>query len=262
MKRSALLGAVVLCGAALLVSPTGAWAQAATAKCSAAKIKCANGKATGLLGCHNKAEGKNLPVDPACISKVDTKFSLPAKGCMEKADAKPPCATTGDAASLEAKVDTFVTDVVTELDPGYPTPVLNKCSAGKKKCVANKVKAILGCYGKDATKPDPVALAACIQKAQSKFDGGADPTKGCFAKLELKPPCLTTGDTAALEAKVDAFALDVNNELSPPPGPTILDYTTGTPGGVCGTTKDGSSALIKNLTCGGLSIGARRLDHP
>ena len=109
---------------------------------------------------------------------------------MEKAEkdlVKSPCATTGDAGSLEAKVDAFVHDVVTELDPGYPTPVLNKCSAGKKKCVANKVKAILGCYGKDATKPDSTALAACIQKAQDKFDGGVDPTKGCFAKLEAKP---------------------------------------------------------------------------
>jgi hypothetical protein len=256
MKVPAVLGAIVLSGTGILLVPTAAQAQATTAKCTAAKIKCANGKATGLLGCHNKAEGKNVPVDPACISKVDTKFSLPAKGCMEKAESKPPCATTGDAGSLEAKVDAFVLDVVTELDPGYPTPVLNKCSAGKKKCVANKVKAILGCYGKNATKPDPVALAACIQKAQDKYSGGVDPTKGCFAKLELKPPCLTTGDSGTLESKVDAFALDVDNELSPPPSPTILDYTTGPAGGTCGTTKDGSSVTIKSLTCGGLSIGA------
>ena len=129
---------------------------------------------------------------------------------MEKAEKawKPPCATTGDAGSLEAQVDAFVLDVVTALDPGYPTPVMNKCSAGKKKCVATKVKAILGCYGKAASAGLPVD-PACIQKAQDKFDGGADPTKGCFAKLEAKPPCLTTSDIAALEAKVDAFSLDV-----------------------------------------------------
>jgi hypothetical protein len=256
MKRYSILGAIVLSGTALLLGAGNAQAQLATAKCTAAKIKCANGKATGLLGCHNKAEGKNLPVDPACISKVDTKFSLPAKGCMEKADAKPPCATTGDAPSLEAKVDAFVVDVVTELDPGYPAPVLNKCSAGKKKCVANKVKAILGCYGKNATKPDPVALAACIQKAQDKYSGGADPTKGCFAKLELKPPCLTTGDSPALEAKVDAFALDVKTELTGAVVPTKFIFATAAGGGNCGATKNAANAVIKNLGCGGLDIGA------
>jgi hypothetical protein len=74
MKRYSVLGAIVLSGTALLLRPAGVWAQAATAKCTAGKIKCANGKATGLLGCHNKAETKNLPVDTACTGKVQTKF--------------------------------------------------------------------------------------------------------------------------------------------------------------------------------------------
>src|SRR5215510_13691620 len=165
---------------------------------------------------------------------------------MQKAEkdlVKSPCSTTGDAGSLEAKVDAFVLDVVQELDPGYPDPVTNKCSAGKKKCVANKVKAILGCYGKaasagastDPTPPppgqSPTSFFACIQKAQDKFDGGTDPTKGCFAKLELKPPCLTSGDTDALEAKVDAFGLDVYSELI-----SHLDFTLRPAGGTCGQT--------------------------
>ncbi len=253
-----MLRAVVLATAALLMSAGSVHAQTATAKCSAAKIKCANGKATALLKCHNKAEGKNLPVDPACISKAELKFSDPVtgKGCMEKAESKPPCSTTGDAGAIEAKIDAFVLDVVTELDPGYPTPVLNKCSAGKKKCVGNKVKALLGCYGKDVTKPDPVKFMACIQKGHAKFDGGADPTKGCFAKLEAKGSCLTTGDTAALESKVDAFATDVNGELAVAPPPTLLDFAVTAPGGACGAARDGSSAVVKVLSCGGLNLGA------
>src|SRR5262245_34565492 len=35
----------------------------------------------------------------------------------------------------------------------------------------------------------------------------------------------------------------------------FLEFTTGTPGGSCGNTLDGSNALIRNLTCGGLNIG-------
>ena len=254
-SRSVCSLAVVTCTAVLLTTTT-ARAQLATAKCVAAKIKCANGKATGLLGCHNKAEGKNLPVDPACISKVDTKFSAPLKGCMEKAEAKPPCATTGDTAAIEAKVDAFVLETVTALDPSYPAPVLNKCSAGKKKCVANAVKAIVGCWGKETTTPNTVMLNACIDKAFTKFDGGVDPTKGCFAKLETKPPCLTTGDTASFENTIQAFARDVYNELNPDPAkPTLLDYTTQPIPSSCGDTRDASNTVINTLACGGLDLG-------
>ena len=96
------------------------------------------------------------------------------------------------------------------------------------------MKAILGCYGKAASAGVPVD-PACIQKAQDKFDGGADPTKGCFAKLEAKPPCLTTGDTAALETQVDTFSLATFSELLP-----HLDFTLLPAGGQCGTI-DGSS---------------------
>ena len=100
----------------------------ATAKCSSAKIKCTNAKATGLLGCHNKAEGKDVAVDPECIRKAQTKFDGgidPTKGCMGKAEkdlVKSPCATTGDTGPFAAKIDAFVIDVVTELDPGFPPP--------------------------------------------------------------------------------------------------------------------------------------------
>ncbi len=257
MKRFVTLGTGMLASALLLLGTAQAQVPA-TAKCSAAKMKCANTKATGLLKCHNKAEGKGVAVDPACITKAEMKFSLPAKGCMEKADLKPPCATTGDAPSLEATIDAFVNDIVTDVDPMYPTPVLDKCSAGKKKCVANKVKALLGCYGKNTTKPDPLKFGPCVQKAMDKFDGGADPAKGCFQKLETKynpsaTPCQTTGDTGAIEAKVDAFVSGVAADLTPP---TILDFATGVPGGTCGNVKDGASVTLKNLTCGGLNIGA------
>src|SRR5262245_24710626 len=38
-------------------------------------------------------------------------------------------------------------------------------------------------------------------------------------------------------------------------GGAFLEFTTGTPGGTCGNTLDGSNVLIRNLTCGGLNIG-------
>ncbi len=219
--------------AALAVALAFAAPASAQNKCSAGKVKCVDGKQKCKLGCHAKAEGKGVAVDAACLTKCEDKFdggAVPTKGCFAKLEskqdgAKPEtvCPSTGDTAALEAKVDAFVLDVVQELDPSFPTPTLNKCSAGKKKCVLKKVSAKLKCEGNNLKKPDPVKYGPCIQKAEDKFDGGADPTKGCFAKLESKQNvakpetvCPTTGDTAALEAKVDAFVQDVVQELNPP----------------------------------------------
>src|SRR5262249_21865401 len=96
MKRFSMCGAATLSAAALLLGSIGAQASGPPTpfKCNAAKVKCANGKATGLLGCHNKAETKNVAVDPACVSKVVGKFDTPLTGCMEKAEkdlVKSPC---------------------------------------------------------------------------------------------------------------------------------------------------------------------------
>jgi hypothetical protein len=89
--------------------------------------------------------------------------------------------------------------------------LLSKCAAAKKACVAKKVKALLDCHGKAEKKGTPVD-AACLAKAKAQFDGGSTPGKGCFAKLEAKQNheklatlCPSVGDTAAVEAEVDAF---------------------------------------------------------
>ncbi len=116
--------------------------------------------------------------------------------------------------------------------PSHAT--LNACSAGKKKCVAKKAAAMLKCHSKNEKPPaglTPAKFAACIQKAKDKFDGGADPTKGCFAKLETKFPagCLTINDTVALEGKVDAFVGDVVCELDAGSGTCPTPTLTPTP---------------------------------
>ncbi len=98
-----------------------------------------------------------------------------------------------------------------ELDPGAVVD-LNACTAAKLKCVRKKARCILGLHSKAAKTrhpPDPLQL----QKCSDRFDGGADPSRGCFEKAEAKGGCVTLDDTAALEAKVDAFDLDVRSEL-------------------------------------------------
>jgi hypothetical protein len=124
--------------------------------------------------------------------------------------------------------------------PSHAT--LSACSAAKKACVAKKVAALLKCHAKNEKPPgvDPVKHAACIQKAKDKFDGGAVPAKGCFAKLEAKygAECLTASDTVPLEATVDAFVDDVVCQLDPAGG-TCLPTATPT---VAATSTPGETA--------------------
>ena len=101
---------------------------------------------------------------------------------------------------------------------------LNACSSAKQACVAKKTAALLKCHSKNSKPPqglDAAKFAACKQKAKDKFDGGANPAKGCFAKLEAKygvGGCLTSGDVAALETQVDEFVDAVICALDPAAG--------------------------------------------
>ncbi len=210
-------------------------------KCTAGKVKCVSKKKSCRLNV--LAKGYKMGVlDLAKLQKCEDKFdgaADPAKGCFEKLEgkqdlAKPEtlCPTLDDTAALEAKVDAFVADAQEELDPGSVIE-LNPCTAAKLKCVRKKNKCKLNVYAKAFKKglpPDAVKL----QKCEDKFDGAADPAKGCFEKAEAKVPftCVTVDDTAAFEAKVDAEVNDVLAELNPAfptPTPTPTVTTTPTP---------------------------------
>jgi len=223
---------VVTCAAAAL-TPTTAIAN----KCLGGKTRCVNTKVAGLLKCHIKAEKSGLPLDPACVQKCTDKFdggTDPARGCFARLEVRNygPCITFGDSAAQEAKVDAFVLDVVQELDPGYPVPVLNTCSAGKKKCVLKKTAGLLKCEERCDKDPDRcgVVKTDCQNKVVAKFDGGTKGVGGsCFAYLERKGGCITTYDLGVLEAKVDAFVSDVRFELQNPTVPTPTPPWTRTP---------------------------------
>jgi len=112
---------------------------------------------------------------------------------------------------------------------GVPGADRNRCLAGKNKCVSKKIKGLMKCSEKCQKKPAKCgqALTDCEQKVMGKFDGGLNPAKGCFAKLEgkadpLKPEsvCTTTGDTASMEILVDTAVGDLLATLEGMP-PTV-----------------------------------------
>jgi hypothetical protein len=223
-------------------------------KCSAGKKKCVSARTAALLKCHVTSETKGVPPgEKDCITKAQTKYDGgvdPEKGCFAKLEAKyapgseTPCLTFGDSAALAVKVDTFVVSAVSAVDPAYPDIVISKCSAGKKKCLSSKLVGLLKCHQKAESKGVSPNDKSCIDKAKAKFDGGLATEKGCFAKLEAKytatseTPCPTFGDTATVEALVDAFVADVVSDLDPgvPTTTTIPPTTTTTGPGTTSTT--------------------------
>ncbi len=242
-----------------LVLAWGAPAVAQQAKCLAGKTKCMGKKAGGELKCHELAETPGKPADPnagGCIDKVVAKFDGgvdPTKGCFAKLESKVPndCITSGDTATAEAAVDSCVGGLVAAIDP--PPITQTKCGAGKKKCVAKYLGALLKCrqLAQSPGKPSDPNAGGCVDKAQAKYNGGLDPTKGCFAKLEAGSgnDCQAPlGNSATLQQDVencvaDLVALETPTTSStstststsstttcPPPGQTLFGALTATPG--------------------------------
>lgn len=90
----------------------------------------------------------------------------------------------------------------------------DKCGAGKLKCAAGTVAALLKCHAK-AVKNGVAAEDVCLQKARAKLINGAEPAKGCFAKLEAKGGCLTTDDAPSVASWSGAFVDAMVRELAP-----------------------------------------------
>ncbi len=125
---------------------------------------------------------------------------------------------------------------------GVPGVEKNKCLAGKSKCVSKKLAGLLKCREKCQKSPLRCGQAQtdCETRVMAKFDGGAEPAKGCFAKLEAKANpakpdsvCTTTGDAAAMEAEVDAIAADLLAKLEGIPAPTCGDGVVNLAGEHC-----------------------------
>jgi hypothetical protein len=110
---------------------------------------------------------------------------------------------------------------VTLTSAGPASAQQSKCLAGKTKCVSKKGTGLIKCHQLSETpgkSTDPNA-GGCVTKVTGKFDGGIDPMKGCFEKLENKSPndCITFNDTPQAEAVVDSCVAAFVTAIDPPP---------------------------------------------
>ncbi len=215
---------------------------------------CDAGANVGAL-CHNDTECPGGTCAKGCFTKLEAKVPTPPDL---------PCPTSGDSQAIENKIEAFVTDVENELDL-TPGANLQACQAAKIKCVIGKDKCVLGVWGKAAqagTPPDPAKLGKCFAKFGGTCDAGGNVgavcvqnsecpggtcAGGCFTKAETKPPCQTTGDAPALEAKIDAFDNDIISELASPPScPTKIEFVGTSTDGILDTgwTGNGHDATV------------------
>lgn len=88
---------------------TGSW------KCAANKFKASSLRAVNKIKCYAKARKSNLPVNPLCLSQVDTKFSQ----AFARAEAPLQCdpGNFGNAASVGSTIDSYVTTLESSITP-------------------------------------------------------------------------------------------------------------------------------------------------
>jgi hypothetical protein len=228
-----LLRAVLLMP--LLLMPTLP-AAAQQAHCLAGKTSCMAKEATGLLKCEALAETPGKPADPnarGCVTKVEAKFDgglVPAKGCFEKLEGKSPndCLTFDDTGTAETAVGACVATLVMAIDP--PPLDQTTCGAGKKKCVAKYLAALLKCRQLAETPRHPTDPNAngCVDKAVAKYTGGLVPAKGCFAKLQAKNPndCQSTSDSLTVQGLAESCVDDLVAVVAGGPSTTSTSSTT------------------------------------
>jgi hypothetical protein len=91
---------------------------------------------------------------------------------------------------------------------------VNVCLAGKLTDVGKTVAARLACAARDAVQPSADLLATCLANVDDRFDGGADPLLGRFAKREFRTTCVTFGDQSTLAARIATYTASVDSAIA------------------------------------------------
>jgi hypothetical protein len=106
----------------------------------------------------------------------------------------------------------------------------------------------------------PTVCGNGIREVGEQCDGGAYCTAYCYL-LSLAPGCCqgasttttTTSSTTTSSTTIFGTTTTISSTTTTTQsvGGAFLESTTGTPGGTCGNTRDGSNVLIENLTISG-----------
>jgi hypothetical protein len=198
----------------LAIGASSARAESVTvSRCTAAKVRCVMGYThvcgvAGVLGqfkCYQNATMKTRFVDQVCVNRTFDKITE----CFQNAERRyNDCLTLNDVVAVHERIEAFVLDAVEDVTPGFPYPITNRCASGKQQTIAEATAAKLGCY-EDAFRRAPGTVdPACYVRPESQYAYQ-------FAKLEGNGGCLTSGDDAVLQQKIDTFVAEMIDALDP-----------------------------------------------
>ncbi len=234
--RRALTASLALAVTATLM--TAGFAAAEPNTCIAGKLACTTAYTSAVFKCYAKVfksgfGGQNLSKAEDCVRKARSTFGTALSSaiqCWDKVEAKEKVekpatvcpANIFDEFAVDDMVKAFTIDAVSnEVASQGPKALGNTCHAGKVKCLGTFFSQLFKCEIK-AHKAGVPADEACIAKAVARFDGGAHPAKGCFAKIEAKQKpgkgttlCDETGNTTVAGGKVEEFVAFVVVGLEP-----------------------------------------------
>src|SRR5438874_331554 len=124
--------------------------------CNASKLTATGKKCYAKVRCVGVAAAKGGAVDGQCLTRAETNFA----SAFAKANAKGTCSTSGDAATIEGKVDAHVQDVRDDLWTDEPAE--NDCAASKLRAAGRKCSCKLRCNATAARRGVSVP-ALCLQ---------------------------------------------------------------------------------------------------
>lgn len=137
-----LFPVVVVVVVAGLVLAGSAQADMTSRLCAATKLRAAARKVAGKLACYRRAVGRGVAVDPSCLAAAEQKFDATFAAVEQRGG----CATTGDAANVEATIDQLVTSLATEL-PATTTTTTTTTTSSTNSTAGGSCSFGKGCTG-------------------------------------------------------------------------------------------------------------------
>jgi hypothetical protein len=164
--------------------------------CASRKVDAAGGRANRAINCIEDATRDGVAMDPACPQRAAARYD--ADFAEAEAKALDHCLTLDDAGAIASLVDGFVSDVEAALVVAVGA---DACAAQKLQAAREKAEGKLICHASSVKSGTP-ADADCLQVKEQKFSKK-------FSGAETRYPCNTTGDEAAIEARVDGFVQQI-----------------------------------------------------
>lgn len=161
--------------------------------CAARKLQAAGIKARKYLFCQARAARTGSNLDPSCLVRPDAAFVR----AFSNAEAQLSCATIGDQPTIDARLATFIADLMVVVRPRLPS----HCTNNNISLVGDTIARKLRCY-EQASPVSPSCLSAADDRFADHFgSSGSD--------------CFPFGELGSAQELLDGFVDDAIGAVLP-----------------------------------------------